>query len=305
MHIDIRQYWTRTSAILTTSSTSLSAVTETSTSLSVATLSSTILPISTTSVPGSITEMPSLSSILTSTLTGLVTTTSAIPGFLVVTDAIRGLSDCTQDVLFPLLANSECNPANFPCICTELQRLNARNAVASKCSPDDLARKASSRPNFILVMQLTLLGYDDFSVATCGNVGRIDTATGTSVAPIIPSTTGTSVALIIPSTTGTSVAPIIPSTTGAPIVIVNSTTTQGPFSNGTTASVEPSTVVPLPPIFGAPTTQTEAGPATPTGPSNPSFIGGGAAVEIPAFSGARMSMLAGAIGLMGLVFAEL
>ncbi|KAF1953501.1 hypothetical protein CC80DRAFT_494408 [Byssothecium circinans] len=93
--------------------------------------------------------MPSLSSTLTLTTTFLLTVTStALPkeeNLLAIPDAIAGLSDCAQGILFPLIADSQTNPADFPSICAELARLNARQTIDFTCTKNEAARKYFTR----------------------------------------------------------------------------------------------------------------------------------------------------------------
>ena len=102
--------------------------------------------------------MPSLKSTLTSTLTVLVTVSSATPGYTpgykpgdtpgndATLSAIRGLSDCAQSILFPCLANSLCNPADFPCVCAELDHHGAKGLIAAACTASEVDRKPIPTP---------------------------------------------------------------------------------------------------------------------------------------------------------------
>lgn len=157
MHWQIRDYWTRTTAILssaeyqhlstTSSISSITPVTTTTTIQSVSTPTTSILPTvsppTTTGPCTAITTMPTILSTLTSTLFVTLSVTAIPQTPPDIPSAIRGLTDCVQNVLFPLLANSQCNPANFPCICTELARLQARTAVDAAC-PNDVERTYST-----------------------------------------------------------------------------------------------------------------------------------------------------------------
>ncbi|KAF2687135.1 hypothetical protein K458DRAFT_385958 [Lentithecium fluviatile CBS 122367] len=204
--------------------------------------------------------MPSLSSTLTSTVTLLATLTSAILQNDTVPSAMHGLSDCTRGILFPLLANSQCNPANFPCICTEVDRLSAADAVAMFC---------------------------DFQVLTCSQQIAVVPP------PVFNTTNVTSTTVVLYIATGTS----------------NGTT--GPFNNVTLIPIGPAVTntvaIPTTDANGQPTFMTTevVGPVAPTHPSEPSFTGAAAAVEVPEFGKGRTGFIAGAAGLMGLVFAEL
>jgi hypothetical protein len=85
--------------------------------------------------------MSTILSTLTLSSTLYVTLSTALsPVPTDIPSAIRSLSDCTQDVLFPLLGNSQCNPTDFTCICSELDRLDAFKEVSDEC-PEDAARK--------------------------------------------------------------------------------------------------------------------------------------------------------------------
>ncbi|KAF2244081.1 hypothetical protein BU26DRAFT_569088 [Trematosphaeria pertusa] len=236
--------------------------------------------------------MPStITSAIVSTITIFVTLTSGIPQSPPdIPSAIEGLSECAQGVLFPLLADSQCNPGNFPCLCIELDRLGARGKIEEECSREEVAQ------------------YDDFQARTCPNPGRVVTP---------PNVTVTTSTIVIPISTG-----IVPTGTGSS----NFSTTSGPFSNTTatgspvqpttpvqpTIPVEPSlttseVLIPTTGANGEPTTITSqvVSPVQPTSPSGPEFTGAAAAVEAPEFGTGRMGLIAGAIGLMGLVFAEL
>lgn len=93
------------------------------------------------------------------TLTVYVTSTTRTndDGKLNIVSAIGGLDDCSvsyyqtpfllsiqqtsqQDITISSLAKSICNPADFTCICNELQRLAVASSVASNCSPTDAAQ---------------------------------------------------------------------------------------------------------------------------------------------------------------------
>lgn len=71
-----------------------------------------------------------------------------------------------------------------------------------------------------------------------------------------------------------------------------------PFNNGTNGT---STGGPIGPVD---VSTTAGGGATGT-TVNPQFTGAAAAIEPPEFGNARVGLMAGAIGLMGLLFAEL
>jgi uncharacterized membrane protein len=82
-------------------------------------------------------------STFTSTSTSTVTATVSASPYPVFPDNIRGLPECAQAVILPLLANSICNPADIKCVCDLLDKDNAYDCVAKACSPADLARKLS------------------------------------------------------------------------------------------------------------------------------------------------------------------
>ena len=125
-----------------------------------------------------------------------------------------------------------------------------------------------------------MLEYDDFFRTNCQNI---------SPPP-----------LTLASTSATPLSTDVPDETY---------TAEGPFN--TTILCPESTELPVPEItiitatdvYGEPTTvvSTAVGPSSTSEP----FIGGAAAVEVLAFGKLRASMLVGAIGIIGLVFAEL
>ncbi|KAK3203218.1 hypothetical protein GRF29_112g539623 [Pseudopithomyces chartarum] len=241
--------------------------------------------------------MPTLLSTITSILFVTLSVTAIPQNPPDIPSAIRGLSDCTQDVLFPLLANSQCNPANFPCICIELDRLQARATVADAC-PDDVQRtfnplRAHPYSSRYELDHLHAIEYNDFALNTCGNIAQVVTITDTSVAPI-------------------TVIPVI-ITTAVPD---NFTAAPGPFNNGTAAPVALATT--LPPIVVVPSREpapapepaptpeptepeSTASPAEPVSPANPEFSG----AAVSDFGKASMAGLAGGLGVMWLAFAQL
>ncbi|KAJ4305400.1 hypothetical protein N0V90_000931 [Kalmusia sp. IMI 367209] len=209
--------------------------------------------------------MPTLSSTLTSTATLFVTLASGYPGVPVIPDVIHGLPNCGQDVIFPLLANSKCNPADFPCICLELEHLKAHEAVAAAC-PDDMNK------------------YLEFSASTCGEASSVVYVTGTSVpATSVASTTAVPVTSAVPSN-GT----VVPSGSIVPPESV------GPSKNATVPPVGPTltetAVVPIA-SESAPGGAGGAGPgetgkaggaggAGGAGPEVSGSVGGGAGPEV-------------------------
>jgi hypothetical protein len=208
-----------------------------------------------------------------------------------ITDSIEGLPQCAQTIIFPRLADSTCNPANFPCICDELQRLRIREAVATACNPDELAQ------------------YDNFAARTCQANRRPENVTTTTTVIVISvnTTTPTPVAISTdadPISTDSALISTgaVPISTGAVPQPQNTTvlySTAYPISLITSEILIPTTGV-----NGQPTTITSQiiGPAGPTSTTEP-FTGAAAAVV--KFGSVRAGMLAGAMGLMGLVFAEL
>ncbi|PVI04855.1 hypothetical protein DM02DRAFT_668793 [Periconia macrospinosa] len=217
--------------------------------------------------------MVCLSSTITSTLTLFVTVTSAIPQELpVVPSAIEGLSDCTQGVVFPLLAGSQCNPADFPCICTQLTLFQAEAAVSAAC-PDDVDE------------------FLDFQDGQCRNQIAVQS-------PITPTLTSTTVTTPVPATnTTTTVKPVIPLTTSnatIPVVInVTNGTVVGPVAPPATTDVVLPTVGPN----GEPSSYT-------TAVAVPTYTGAAVlGTEVPGFG--VWCLGTGLLGLMGLAFAEL
>ncbi|CAI6340500.1 unnamed protein product [Periconia digitata] len=196
-------------------STTPSSTRVSSTSTPISSTSTPVIPSSTASptLPSSTlitttTTMRFLSSTLTSTLTVFVTITSALPQEDVIPSAIEGLSDCAQGVLFPLLANSQCNPADFPCICVELTRLQAEAAVDATCTDDDVDQ------------------FLDFQAGQCGTqaaqnlpppavIANVTNGTKTTTIPVIPLTTSNAT---IPVGNGSVVPPPAPVTLVLPTV---------------------------------------------------------------------------------------
>ncbi|KAF1978433.1 hypothetical protein BU23DRAFT_595616 [Bimuria novae-zelandiae CBS 107.79] len=228
--------------------------------------------------------MPTLSSTLTSFTTLYVTLTADMPQNepeLAITSAIRGLSDCTQDVLFPLLSNRQCNPADFPCICAELDRLQARAAVAAACPAD--------------VQQ-----YNDFVLNTCGNIVQIVTISDTSVpaVTIIPVIVTTAAPDNFTSSAGSfnngTAAPVAPTSTESPIVV-------GRTSQPESQPESTSRAKPHHPKTKPTKLESTASPAGSQSPSIPEFSG----AAVGDFGKASMAGFAGGMGIMWLAFAQL
>lgn len=136
MHF-IRDFWTRTSAVLSSTKSISSSIATQDYSLSSALYQSSLQPSTVATTPASIT-MPTLSSTITSTLTVFVTLTASsygLPGG--VAEGLRGLSECSQDVVFPLLADSSCNAGDYNCICSEFENSGAKDKVKSACNSDE------------------------------------------------------------------------------------------------------------------------------------------------------------------------
>ncbi|KAL1610294.1 hypothetical protein SLS60_001960 [Paraconiothyrium brasiliense] len=225
-----------------------------STILSTLTLSSTIFATLSTAIPSSPPDIPS---------------------------AIRGLSDCSQDVLFPLLGTSQCNPADFPCICVELDHLGARKEVSDKC-PEHVDE------------------YNDFAVNTCGNHAGVVTVTGssssespvsiTTISVIISTGGPENVTSSAPFNNGTAVAP-----TKTESVVLPSETSQ---SNGTSGGSGGSNSGPS----GSGSAGAGQGSgSSPTQPENPEFSG----AAVSEFGNGNLATFAGFMGMMWLAFAEL
>ncbi|KAF2745108.1 hypothetical protein M011DRAFT_479263 [Sporormia fimetaria CBS 119925] len=210
--------------------------------------------------------MPSLTTILTTTLT----LTSLAPSITAQTPSpIIGLRECNQRVLIDRLAGANCNIANIGCICDQVRALRIGKAIRAVCTADEVRE------------------YDAFIASRCPPIRQQDTTrnlTSTTVVPVIPISTGTG-----PS---------------------NFTSSLGPFVNTTTQVVMPTMVttdvlVPTTGSNGEPTTvvQETVLPVVPTGPS---FEGAGVkGVEMPEWFSGRSAFVVGAMGIMGLVFAEL
>lgn len=149
----------------------------------------------------------------------------------------------------------------------------------------------------------TLTEYESFFGSICPNVRRPSTTitpvNSTTAAPVILST-GTGISNATNSTSGPFSNTTIPTGTGTPVTLTTSEVvipTTG--ANGEPSSVTSQVVGPVGP--GGP-----GQPGAPTGPSGPEFTGSAAAVEAPEMFGfTRAALMAGAIGIMGLVFAEL
>ncbi|KAH7401135.1 hypothetical protein DE146DRAFT_788609 [Phaeosphaeria sp. MPI-PUGE-AT-0046c] len=75
------------------------------------------------------------STTLTSTITA---SRSHYPPPKDIVGPIEGLDECSQTIVFEYLANSKCNPADFPCICNELKALGISGKVGAKCSKNVL-----------------------------------------------------------------------------------------------------------------------------------------------------------------------
>ncbi|KAF2281553.1 uncharacterized protein EI97DRAFT_429565 [Westerdykella ornata] len=156
---------------------------------------------------------PSTITILTTSLltltTILPTATAQFPG------PIEGLPQCAQTIIFERLANSQCNPASFPCICDELARQQVGEAIRRACSESDFA------------------AYQRFVNTICANIRPVVVNTTTTTARINTTTTATPITRIIPLTT----------TTGGRNVTITTQqqTATGPFANITTTIIPPPT----------------------------------------------------------------
>ncbi|KAF2654510.1 hypothetical protein K491DRAFT_717108 [Lophiostoma macrostomum CBS 122681] len=227
--------------------------------------------------------MPSLTSIVTTTLltiTTLIPTTTCFPQSDIF-GPIEGLSQCAQTIIFTDIADSQCNPANFPCICDELVRLNVGAQISSTCTVDETAQ------------------YNSFVSSICPNNRQ----------PTQPPSTSVNISTPIPPVSTPAPIPII---TGVPTPnTTNVTIPVGPFVNTTITLVAPTEttaeiLIPTTDVNGQPTTVTShaVSPVQPTGPAEPGFSGAAGKVEV-GFGYARTGLMAGGIGIMGLVFAEL
>ncbi|KAF1999619.1 hypothetical protein P154DRAFT_576801 [Amniculicola lignicola CBS 123094] len=231
-----------------------------------------------------------LTSILTTTL--FITTSTATPQGGNIFGPIEGLSQCAQTIIFDNLNESRCNIGFFPCICDELIARRVGPQISATCTPDESRQ------------------YEQFLASICPSNRRPENVT----TPIVNTTT---VRSTIPVSTSVPVSTRVPISTGVPVStgISNTTTSAGPFQNTTTAAggVTTQILVPTTAANGVPTTVTQETvvPVIPTqeGPGGPAFTGAAAIMEVPefiqSFGGMRAVAMAGGIGLMGLVFAEL
>ncbi|KAF2865990.1 hypothetical protein BDV95DRAFT_612225 [Massariosphaeria phaeospora] len=217
-------------------------------------------------------------SLITSALTAttFVSLSTAAPEDpTTIVEAIEGLSQCAQAIVFTGLADSTCNPSDFPCICQELNRLDISSHIAATCTADELTQ------------------YADFQTNTCSNTNRQPT-----YPPVVPSSTTPlppppPPSTPIPYANTTLPPPVVPSTPEAD-------TTTAPFYNATSVVLIPTTDAQgYPSIL---TSQATGPAAVPSSTSSPEFTGGAASAS---FGTVRAVLMAGAIGLMGLVFAEL
>ncbi|KAJ4349876.1 uncharacterized protein N0V89_008495 [Didymosphaeria variabile] len=229
---------------------------------------------------------------LTLSSTIFVTLSTAIPHSPPdIPGAIRGLSDCSQDVLFPLLGTSLCNPADFPCMCVELDRLGARKEVSDKC-PEHVDE------------------YHDFAVNTCGNAGVVtvtgtagsESAVSTTTIPVTISTGGPMNVTSAPFNNGTAVAPTKTETAVLPSETSQGNGTSGGGSGGSSSSGSGSPGSgEVGPGSGGSGSGGEGSGSSPTQPENPEFSG----AAVSEFGNGKMATFAGFIGMMWLAFAEL
>ncbi|KAF2731826.1 hypothetical protein EJ04DRAFT_578812 [Polyplosphaeria fusca] len=270
-------------------SSTYSSTSSSSSSSSSTHISSTAEPTQTSSSSSSHSSHSSSSSLTTDMpTTTRITLFSTVTSFIALSSAspqgdrfgpIRGLPPCAQDVVIPALEGACSNEAivTTNCICDNIGRL--RGAVFDSCRgrASDITEFDRFVGNFCPSQRLPLV-----TIATSAPAPLLPTGTGAPL-PANNSTIG-------PFNNGT-VAPVGPASTEAPLSFTTSTIlipTTGP--NGEPTTIPSETVLPL------------GGNPEPTGPATPPFEG-----EAPAlgFGSVRAAVMGGAIGLMGLVFAEL
>ncbi|KAF1842585.1 uncharacterized protein K460DRAFT_188676 [Cucurbitaria berberidis CBS 394.84] len=179
---------------------------------------------------------------------------------------IEHLSQCAQTVVFECLSTSQCEPHDFACVCEELKKLDLHAKVAAACSAAEC------------------LEYDAFQDEVCGYKPAPPASSSSSWAytPKPYSANATSSAPPAPVVNTTIVYPTATVTTTQTIQIVTTN------SAGQPTTIQ--SVVPPPPAV-----------AKTTAPVAPPSAYTGAAVAVDA----KNVMMAGAMGLMGLIFAEL
>lgn len=135
-----------------------------------------------------------------------------------------------QTIVFEFLANSKCNPADFPCICNELKAVGISGKVGAKCSKSVLDQ------------------YNKFQDDVCRGV--IPPTTPSSIIIITPSVSSKPTPAPITNTTTT----IINGTTTVPVRVTSVVviTAKGPDGKPTVVPVVPTIPVapaPAPPAY--------------------------------------------------------
>ncbi|CAO2658241.1 Nn.00g059640.m01.CDS01 [Neocucurbitaria sp. VM-36] len=187
---------------------------------------------------------------------------------------IEGLPQCTQTIVFECLQNSACSPHDFACVCDELYKLNLEGRVNAAC-PGDIDQ------------------YKKFQWDIC-NAGK---------KPEPPANvTSTPAPIVVYSTGISNVTTTVPGPFSNATVVVPVTTTEQQTQTVHVATTDaagmPTTIVAT---IVTPVTIPATTPATtPAAPTD--YTGAGAALEVVSM---KSIMVAGAMGLVGLIFAEL
>ncbi|KAF2190929.1 hypothetical protein K469DRAFT_746409 [Zopfia rhizophila CBS 207.26] len=332
----IWSHWTWWTTLLTTCTTSTPDITSSSTTDCETTSSSspssiTVIPTSTrsssstssnsssvnprsTSTPSSITStssvvIPSSSNEMPTTITSLLTSIVAITSITPTSTApqneffgpIEGLDDCIQGAIIQSINYSECNPADRQCICGDLSRARITEIVAQQCDAARVAQLNSFLDNFCGVSPpVQPIVQPNF---TTTHRSHHHTNTSTTFIPLSTGVSNTT----YPPNNGT-IGPFPNSTTTLLV------TTSKEVIITTDAGGQPTTFTRVT-VYPVPTEQPgqpnhpgpeQPGQPGPTRPGGPEYTGAAGAIETPElFGGVRVGLTAGAIGLMGLVFAEL
>ncbi|KAF1921247.1 hypothetical protein BDU57DRAFT_544792 [Ampelomyces quisqualis] len=204
------------------------------------------------------------------TITNYTTTTSLAPYPTPdIIGAIEGLAPCSQTIVFSSLANSKCNPADLPCICTELKTSSLGALITAKCSAADAAQ------------------YARFEEDVCRGVLPPPQRSSSSVVVTVTQSSALTVATPLPvwNSTTTVTTPASGGNGSTAVVSSGSTTrvVQGTATDGYGVPTTVKTVVPVGPSVSV--------------ESPPEYTGGAATM--------KMGALAGAVGFLGLVFAGL
>ncbi|KAI8936812.1 hypothetical protein NX059_006052 [Plenodomus lindquistii] len=267
---------------------------------------------STTPVMPSMTTTKVLTSALTVT-SFLTVTTSAKYGAGDIIEPIEKLGQCSQTIIFDCLKDSKCNPADFPCICAELKTHDIDAKITQACPEEkdqylkfatDVCNNIKPTPGYSVYVTSSAAPPMNTTYPTYpaqSNTYPAKNMTSSAAPPPPPAPSGPPGPPGPPAPSGpvTSVVTVtltnsigLPTTLTSTVVgppVTSVMTITGTNSVGQPTTMMSTVVGPAPTVSGTPS----------AGPPGPEYTGAAALLNV------KNAVLAGGVGLMGLVFAGL